>query len=389
MPPKTGTPPPKAYRKMADLLEGEGMLEGSAAVAGLEAELVKQGVCAVHKRFPWGRGSETYLQETYLVLPRSVDPDTFAARGMNGAMRPGVIFSGAKVPYRVGDKVCVRLCQPDRVAVGTCKYIGTPEKKGSENDVIYVTPQAKGTSGVLPQFDGKTKWIGVEIDAKIGRHDGDIGGTRYFDCKPGHGVFALPQQVTPVRPNAPSWEGLPVFLHTSAPQETLVAVFPHAPILAWQLLHKGSAYNVCRYNGEMFSTSFSSSKRALKAHLETTFRDIHPMNTGEYLGDWSRAYGSSVKGDAVSTTASSSSVRGRPRSDSGNASEAPQRETAAEAAAAAAQKNEAARVHTLMKIGDTLDMQKEAMYSSLALMCGTDKKGVKKEEEEMTPDASS
>lgn len=32
-------------------------------------------------------------------------------------------------------------------------------------------------------------WIGVELDTPDGRNDGEVQGTRYFNCTPGHGVF--------------------------------------------------------------------------------------------------------------------------------------------------------------------------------------------------------
>ena len=33
-------------------------------------------------------------------------------------------------------------------------------------------------------------FCGVELDEPVGRHDGSVQGTRYFTCRPQHGIFA-------------------------------------------------------------------------------------------------------------------------------------------------------------------------------------------------------
>lgn len=46
-------------------------------------------------------------------------------------------------------------------------------------------------------FTGETHfaagdWLGVELDDASGKNDGAVQGQRYFDCKPGHGMFVRP-----------------------------------------------------------------------------------------------------------------------------------------------------------------------------------------------------
>ncbi|XP_056250445.1 CAP-Gly domain-containing linker protein 4-like isoform X3 [Seriola aureovittata] len=54
-------------------------------------------------------------------------------------------------------------------------------------------------TGVV-QFYGKTSfapglWLGIELDKPSGKNDGSVGGVRYFNCPPKHGVFAPPSRV--------------------------------------------------------------------------------------------------------------------------------------------------------------------------------------------------
>eukprot|EP00930_Biecheleria_cincta_P102201 TRINITY_DN93895_c0_g1_i1.p1 TRINITY_DN93895_c0_g1~~TRINITY_DN93895_c0_g1_i1.p1 ORF type:complete len:329 (+),score=90.36 TRINITY_DN93895_c0_g1_i1:94-987(+) len=50
------------------------------------------------------------------------------------------------------------------------------------------------------RFAGPTQfaagqWVGVELDNAEGKNDGTVQGTRYFECKPQHGIFARPLAV--------------------------------------------------------------------------------------------------------------------------------------------------------------------------------------------------
>ena len=39
-------------------------------------------------------------------------------------------------------------------------------------------------------------WIGLELRNPKGKHDGQVGGRRYFTCKPNHGVMIRPKMVS-------------------------------------------------------------------------------------------------------------------------------------------------------------------------------------------------
>jgi tubulin-folding cofactor B len=50
------------------------------------------------------------------------------------------------------------------------------------------------------KFVGETSfkpgyWVGVEYDEPVGKHDGTVDGTKYFDSRPKHGAFLRPDKV--------------------------------------------------------------------------------------------------------------------------------------------------------------------------------------------------
>ncbi|XP_057709910.1 kinesin-like protein KIF13B isoform X2 [Corythoichthys intestinalis] len=60
-------------------------------------------------------------------------------------------------------------------------------------------------------------WVGVELDSPAGKHDGCVGGHRYFQCRPAHGILVRPERLTcrdgrrgPPEPTAPRAAHVPV-----------------------------------------------------------------------------------------------------------------------------------------------------------------------------------
>jgi len=66
---------------------------------------------------------------------------------------------------------------------------------------VIVTSSQGSKAGIL-RFLGTTEfasgqWAGVELDDPLGKNDGAVAGTRYFDCQPFYGLFAPVHKVTP------------------------------------------------------------------------------------------------------------------------------------------------------------------------------------------------
>ncbi|KAF5929336.1 hypothetical protein HPG69_019357 [Diceros bicornis minor] len=68
--------------------------------------------------------------------------------------------------------------------------------------VIEIT-QVGGTKAGVVRFLGETdfakgEWCGVELDEPLGKNDGAVAGTRYFQCQPKYGLFAPVHKVTKI-----------------------------------------------------------------------------------------------------------------------------------------------------------------------------------------------
>ncbi|GBP92325.1 Kinesin-like protein KIF13A, partial [Eumeta japonica] len=86
---------------------------------------------------------------------------------------------------RLGDEEssdCGRNAIPEWLTVGESVQLRLLSSTGI---VAYVGP-THFASGV---------WVGVELHAPTGKNDGSVGGTRYFECRPRHGIFVRPDKL--------------------------------------------------------------------------------------------------------------------------------------------------------------------------------------------------
>lgn len=75
-------------------------------------------------------------------------------------------------------------------------------------DRVIVTSTQGSKTGTL-RYLGNTEfaagqWAGVELDDSLGKNDGAVAGTRYFDCQPMYGLFAPVHKVSRSPANAMS-----------------------------------------------------------------------------------------------------------------------------------------------------------------------------------------
>jgi dynactin 1 len=51
----------------------------------------------------------------------------------------------------------------------------------------------KGTASFAPGA-----WLGLELPDNKGKNDGSVKGERFFDCRPGHGIFVRPESIVQI-----------------------------------------------------------------------------------------------------------------------------------------------------------------------------------------------
>uniref|UniRef100_A0A5B7AXY8 Putative tubulin-folding cofactor B isoform X2 n=1 Tax=Davidia involucrata TaxID=16924 RepID=A0A5B7AXY8_DAVIN len=82
---------------------------------------------------------------------------------------------------KISDNYMENLCT--NIKVGDRCQVEPGEKRG----VVKFVGQAET---LAPGF-----WVGVQYDEPLGKHDGMVKGTRYFDCPPLHGAMVRPDKV--------------------------------------------------------------------------------------------------------------------------------------------------------------------------------------------------
>ena len=67
----------------------------------------------------------------------------------------------------------------------------------SVGDRVTVGAKGEGTIRYVGTIENLPLgfWIGIELDEKEGKHDGEVKGTRIFQCEPGHGLCVRPKRV--------------------------------------------------------------------------------------------------------------------------------------------------------------------------------------------------
>jgi len=125
------------------------------------------------------------------------DPEKYVASTQTGDVAEPFVLSAEKEAARADamkqakeQKALADDSRLLRVNVGDrCQVAGaTPSEAARVGTVAFVGP-VHWAQGL---------WIGVKFDQPLGKNDGSVKGTRYFECEPNHGSFVKPSSVSPL-----------------------------------------------------------------------------------------------------------------------------------------------------------------------------------------------
>ncbi|XP_053328511.1 CAP-Gly domain-containing linker protein 1 isoform X9 [Spea bombifrons] len=139
-------------------------------------------------------------------------------------------------------------------------------KKGERElklgDRVLVSGSKAGVIRFLGETDfAKGEWCGVELDEPLGKNDGAVAGTRYFQCQPKYGLFAPVHKVTRI--------GFPST--TPAKAKTSARKVPATPSTPASLKRSPSASSISSMSSISSSVSNKPSRTGLLTETSSRY----------------------------------------------------------------------------------------------------------------------
>ncbi|XP_076955010.1 tubulin-folding cofactor B-like [Bidens hawaiensis] len=121
---------------------------------------------------------DTSLVEKYTISDEAYDKLDGTYRKFKEKLGPrNASAQGSKITDDYMEDLCANIKVGDRCQV----------EPGDKRGVVKFVGRAEG---LAPGF-----WVGIQYDEPLGKHDGLVKGTRFFECPPLHGAMVRPDKV--------------------------------------------------------------------------------------------------------------------------------------------------------------------------------------------------
>ncbi|KAJ8760162.1 hypothetical protein K2173_011018 [Erythroxylum novogranatense] len=164
-----------AKNKVADLIDNSRPLGFYSPLDGFRLHIIDLDPSSVT--------SGGWLEDTSLVEKYTISEEDYVKR--DGTFRKFKEKIASQNPSafepKIKDNYMEDLCANIKVG-DRCEV-----EPGAKRGVVKYVGRAES---IAPGF-----WVGVQYDEPLGKHDGIVKGTRYFECPPLHGAMVRPDKV--------------------------------------------------------------------------------------------------------------------------------------------------------------------------------------------------
>lgn len=136
-------------------------------------------------------------KDHFVVHVVDVDPEKYVASTQTGEVETPYVLSAEKEAARAE---AMKVAKEQKALADDSRLLRV--KVGDRCQVAGATPSDAVRVGTVafigPVHWAQGLWVGVKFDQPLGKNDGSVKGTRYFECEPNHGSFVKPTSVAPV-----------------------------------------------------------------------------------------------------------------------------------------------------------------------------------------------
>lgn len=137
-------------------------------------------------------------QNHFVLHVVDADPEKYVASTQTGTVETPFVLSAEKEAARAE---AMKVAKEQKALSDDSRLLRV--NVGDRCQVSGATPSEASRVGTVafvgPVHWAQGLWVGVKFDLPLGKNDGSVKGTRYFECEANHGSFVKPSSVAPLQ----------------------------------------------------------------------------------------------------------------------------------------------------------------------------------------------